>query len=93
MGSFFGPAQDFGEAHVSATNVAVFLEASSDPKLIDVMHSAYGKACRMLHDKGQPLLVQEVIARRIVKIAETGEHDPNRICQRVMVDLGLQRDQ
>jgi hypothetical protein len=77
---------------VPASNIAVFLEASSDPKLIDVMNSAYGKACRMLHDKGQPSLVQEVIAQRIANIASGGERDPNRICQRVMADLGLQRD-
>lgn len=46
----------------------------------------------MLHDKGQPALVQEVIARRIVEIAKAGERDPNKICQRVLTDLGLQRD-
>ena len=78
---------------MSATSVPVFVEASSDPNVVDVMHKAYAKACRMLHDKGQPALVQEVIARRIVEIAKTGERDPNRICQRVLADLGLQRDQ
>ncbi len=57
------------------------------------MNNAYGKACRMLHDKGQPALVQEVIARRIVEIAKAGERDPNKICDRVLADLGLQRDQ
>jgi hypothetical protein len=75
---------------VSATNDPVFREASSDPKLIDVMNKAYSKACRMLHDRGQPAVVQEVIARRIVQIAKTGERDPNRICQRVLADLGLE---
>ena len=57
------------------------------------MNSAYGKACRRLHDKGQPALVQEVIAQRIVEIAKAGERDPNKICERVLADLGLQRDQ
>ena len=61
--------------------------------MIEVMNSAYGKACRMLHDKGQPVLVQEVIAQRIVEIAKAGERDPNKICDRVLADLGLQRDQ
>ena len=77
---------------MSTTNDPVFREASSDPKLIDVMNKAYSKACRMLHDRGQPALVQEVIARRIVEIAKAGERDPNRICQRVLADLGLERD-
>lgn len=56
------------------------------------MNHAYGKACRMLHDKGQPAVVQEVLARRIVQIARMGERDPNRICSRVLADLGLQSD-
>jgi len=56
------------------------------------MDIAYAKACKMLHDKGQPSLVQEVMAGRIIKIVEAGERDPDRICQRVMADLGLQRD-
>ena len=77
---------------MSTTIIPVFLEASSDPKVIDVMNSAYGKACRMLHDKGQPALVQEVIARRIMEMTKGGERDPNRICQRVLADLGLERD-
>ena len=77
---------------MSTTTIPVFREASSDPKVIDVMTNAYGKACRMLHDKGQPAVVQEVIARRIVEIAKAGERDPNRICERVLADLGLQRD-
>ena len=70
-----------------------FSQASSDPRLVGVMEQAYTKACRMLHDKGQPTLVQEVIARRIVEIAKAGERDPNKICERVLADLGLQRDQ
>jgi len=61
--------------------------------MIEVMNNAYAKGCRMLHDKGQPSLVQEVIARRIVEIAKAGERDPNKICERVLADLGLQRDQ
>lgn len=59
--------------------------------MIEVMNNAYGKACRMLHDKGQPALVQEVIARRIMEMTKAGERDPNRICQRVLADLGLER--
>ena len=78
---------------MSPTNEPVFREASSDPRMIEVMNSAYGKACRRLHDKGQPALVQEVIAQRIVEIAKAGERDPNKICERVLADLGLQRDQ
>jgi hypothetical protein len=72
--------------------VPQFSQASSDPRLVGVMGTAYAKACRMLHDKGQPAVVQEVMAGRIIEIVKTGERDPDRICLRVMADLGLQHD-
>ena len=77
---------------MSAPFVSPFSQASSDPKLVDVMDNAYAKACRMLHDKGQPAVVQEVMAGRIIEIVKAGERDPDRICLRVMADLGLQHD-
>jgi hypothetical protein len=77
---------------VTPTPAPRFIEASSDPRLVDVMTKAYAKACRMLHDRGQPALVQEIIAGRIVEIVKTGERDPNRVCQRVLIDVGLQPD-
>lgn len=72
--------------------VPTFSQASSDPHLVGVMDQAYAKACRMLHDKGQPALVQEVIAGRIVELVKAGEHDPRRISERVIAGLGLRRD-
>ena len=69
-----------------------FSQASSDPHVIGVMNKAYAKACKMLHDRGQPALVQEVIAGRIIDIVKDGERDPDVICQRVMAGLGLQHD-
>ena len=77
---------------MSAPFVSPFSQASSDARLVGVMDIAYAKACKMLHDKGQPAVVQEVMAARIIKIVNAGERDPDRICQRVMADLGLQRD-
>jgi hypothetical protein len=77
---------------VSATSVPIFAEVPFDRDTTDIVTKAYGHACRMLHDKGQPAVVQEVIAQRIVEIVRTGERDPNRICQRVLTDLGLQSD-
>jgi hypothetical protein len=77
---------------VSAPFVPPFSQASSDPRVINVMGKAYDKACKMMHDKGQPHLVQEVIAGRIIEIVTAGERDPDRICERVMAKLGLQRE-
>jgi len=58
---------------VSVASVPIFAETSFDPGTIDIMTKAYGHAYRTLHDKGQPAVVQEVIARRIVAIVRTGE--------------------
>lgn len=69
---------------MSAPFVPAFAQASSDPRVIDVMNEAYAKSCRMLHDRGQPALVQEVIAGRIIEIVRAGERDPDRVCERVM---------
>ena len=44
---------------MSAPFAPQFSQASSDPRLIGVMGIAYAKACKMLHDKGQPALVQD----------------------------------
>jgi hypothetical protein len=54
-----------------------------------VMGAAYDKARAMLHDQGQPHLVQEIIARRIIDIAATGERNPDELARRAMQALGL----
>ena len=70
----------------------LFSKASSDPRVLEVMDKAYARACKMLHDRGQPSIVQDIIAQRIVEIAKSGERNPDRICERVLKDLGLHRD-
>ena len=62
-----------------------------DPETIDVMSTAYDKAKRRLHDTGQPALVQEVIAKRIIDIAATGERDPDQIAKCALEALGVER--
>jgi hypothetical protein len=64
---------------------------SFDPETIEVMGQAYDKAKRRLHDTGQPALVQEVIAKRIIDIAAAGERDPDQIAQHALQALGVGR--
>ena len=33
--------------------------------------------------------MQEIIAKRIIDIAETGERDPDKMCERVLLTFGL----
>jgi len=43
------------------------------------MGEAFDGACKELHDKGQPKIVYEVIAKRIIEAVKNGERDPIRL--------------
>jgi hypothetical protein len=64
---------------------------SFDPETIKVMSSAFDKACLELGlvDRTDPLT--ELLARKIIEAAQTGERDPHRIQQRAMDNLGAAR--
>ncbi len=73
-------------------DILPFLKGRSfDPEVTRIMGEAYDKAKRGLHDRGQPELVQEIIAKRIVDIATTGGHDPDRLASRALQALGIER--
>jgi len=44
-----------------------------------VMGEAFDAACKDLRDTGQPDLVYEVIAKRIIEAAKSGERDPGKL--------------
>jgi hypothetical protein len=74
------------------THLVRLLQGQSfDPETIEIMSKAYDKAKRRLHDTGQPALVQEVIAKRIIDIAAAGERDPDQIARRALKALGVER--
>lgn len=50
------------------------------PEVIEALGKAYDMALAALHDVGQPDVVREVIARRIIKAAQKGERDPAKLC-------------
>jgi hypothetical protein len=50
-----------------------------DDGLIKLMGDAFDEACRELHDKGQPPIVQEVLTKRIFDAMRRGERDPKRL--------------
>jgi hypothetical protein len=51
-----------------------------DPEVLEALGKAYDMALAALHDVGQPKVVREVLARRIVKAAMRGERDPAKLC-------------
>ena len=76
---------------MSAT-IIPFLETNSfDPEIVHVMGEAYDAARKALHDRGQPAVVQEILARRIIEIAKNGERDPTQLCERALIAFGIDR--
>lgn len=68
--------------------VPLFQRTDFDPEMIATLALAYERARKSLHDKGQPELVQEIIAARIIAAAKSGERDPDKLCERALVALG-----
>jgi hypothetical protein len=47
-----------------------------DAETTRLLGQAYDLACRGLHDKGQPDIIREMIAERIISLAAKGQRDP-----------------
>jgi hypothetical protein len=85
-------AAPFSPAGGLVSTIIPFLNGQSfDPELTKIMGHAYDLARKELHDRGQPAIVQEIIADRIIALVRTGERDPARICQQALSALGLIR--
>ena len=63
-----------------------------DPETLVILGEAYDKALASLHDRGQPLLVREIMAERIFDLA-TMERDPDRLCKAALGTLGSRPSQ
>ena len=53
------------------------------------LEAAYEQALRTLCVKERDDPLTEMIAKKIIKIAKTGIHDPNQIAARVIKELGI----
>jgi len=56
-----------------------------------IMGEAFDAACKALHDTGQPAVVQEVMAKRIIAAARRGERDVTRLRNTALSALGKDR--
>jgi hypothetical protein len=63
------------------------------PDEIAQMSSAYEDALRLLHISSRSDSLCEVLARKIIEIAQTGESDPKRIREKALSALGIQATQ
>jgi hypothetical protein len=60
--------------------IARFLETNTfDPETTRLLGEVFDSVCIELHDRGQPAIVREVIAKRIIEAAKRGERDPDRL--------------
>jgi hypothetical protein len=71
-------------------DITPYLKGQSfDPEMLHVMGLAFDKARRHLHDTGQPAVIQELIAERIIFRARTGIRDPDKLARGALEDLGV----
>ena len=63
-----------------------------DDEATRIMGEAFEAACVGLQDTGQPALVREIIAKRIVEAATKGERDPARLRAAGLAALGCDRE-
>jgi hypothetical protein len=66
----------------------MFREAAFDPEAVNILSDAYERARKSLHDRGQPDIVTEIIARNIILLAQMGERDPTKLCEGALKALG-----
>jgi hypothetical protein len=59
------------------------------PEEVSRLEAAYEQALRTLCVKERDDPLTEMIAKKIIKIAKTGIHDPTQIAARVIKELGL----
>ncbi len=62
-----------------------------DDHATGILGEAFDAACKELHDKGQPTIVYEVIARRIIDAARNGERDPVQLRNVGLAGLGFDK--
>jgi hypothetical protein len=60
-----------------------------DDEATRLIGEAFDAVCKDLDDTGQPALVREIIAKRIMKAALKGERDPVRLRNAGLAALGI----
>jgi hypothetical protein len=59
-----------------------------DPEARRAMGLAFEMTCAALRYTRRPEVVHEAVAKRIIELAKNGMRDPDRLCERVMHDVG-----
>jgi hypothetical protein len=70
-----------------ASIIAFIPRGVFDDAATTIMGQAFDAACKALHDTGQPAVVHEVMARRIIAAARSGERDIGKLCAAALTGL------
>jgi hypothetical protein len=62
---------------------------SFSPEEIETMVAAYDVVRKKLHDRGQPEMVNELIAKRIIELGKTKALDSKEMAKTVLSSFGL----
>jgi hypothetical protein len=62
-------------------------EATFDPKAIEAMSAAFEAVCASLQLVNRSDPITEIVARKVIEVAGTGELDPERIRELVLLAL------
>ena len=63
-----------------------------DDQATQIIGEAFDSACKELHDTGQPSIVYEIIAKRIIDAAKAGERGLVRLRNAGLMALGFDDD-
>jgi hypothetical protein len=80
------------EAHMATVLLFVRDKFDFDDGATRLMGEATDAACEDLRDTGQPALVREITAKRIIEAARKGERDPVRLRSAGLAALGYDRE-
>jgi hypothetical protein len=59
-------------------------QLSFDPAATKIMGHAFDKACAWLGEFGRSAVIHEILAKRIIEVAKTGERNPDRLCKQAL---------
>ena len=68
-----------------------FRNESFDPEVLKAMTDAYERACKTMQAGPQSELVKEILARRIIELAQGGCTDADKLYAEVLKVYGLER--
>jgi hypothetical protein len=64
------------------------IRSDFDDEMTRIMGEAFDAACKALHDTGQPFIVREIMAKRVIDAAKAGERDPTRLRDIALMAVG-----